>query len=674
MGSHLAGRDGRGEGPAAAILRQVVPVAVALWFLWIMRGQLGAIDAGAVIAVLRGIDAWAWCGAGLATWVSFRAVGRYDALVQRSMALPTRARAARRSGAAAIAVAQVVGLGLVSGAVVRWRLQPALGLRGAFGVTVRVAVSFLSAWAVLTLAALALLPLPAGFDARVPAGASAGLVLLAGLAWSMRDRLLPGLPFALRLLGQAAIDCGAAALAFWLLLPEDCAISLVAVVPVYLVALGASLLAGLPGGLGVFEVAVLTALPGVAPEELLATCLAFRAVYYALPGLWAAAVMVRGPLRARKSPCAAGAARAVTTLQRREDFIARAPRAEAGLLRQEGHDLVALRRCGWLTAPAGATLVALLDPTGGRHAVAGLLPELTRRARHAGQRPCLYKVGPATAAAARRAGWVVRPVAQELWLDPRAWTATGPGLSGLRRKLRKAAGSELTITAVLPGGRLPVAAMARVAAAWSARQGRERGLSMGRYTPGYAAFQRVFLASHQGRLVAFLTLHAGLAEWTVDLMRQEGGAPDGTMQALVAAAISAAADLGVPRLSLAGACLPQGGEGAVAALCRWVLTRDGAMGLRQFKEAFAPRHQTLYAAAPTPLALVLAMADLIWAIRHPAFPARVGSDFNGIHHLRDEDEIESLGAPWHIGSNARALRRATVAERHQDERPSFPSA
>lgn len=674
MGSHLAGGDGRDVGPAAAILRQVVPVAVALWFLWIMRGQLGAIDAGAVMAVLRGIDAWSWCGAALATWVSFRAVGRYDALVQRSMGLPMRARAARRSGAAAIAVAQVVGLGLFSGAAVRWRLQPGLGLRGAFGVTLRVAVSFLSAWVVLTLLALVLLPLPDGFDARLPAGAGAGLVLLAAFGWSMRDRLLPGLPFGLRLLAQAAVDTGAAALAFWLLLPGDCAISLAAIVPVYLVALGASLMAGLPGGLGVFEVAVLTALPGVAPADLLATCLAFRVVYYALPGLWAAVVMVRGPLRAKMPPCDAGAGGAATTLRRCEDFIACAPRAEAGLLRQEGHALVTQGRCGWLTAPAGATLVALLDPVGGVQAATGLLPVLARRAGQTGRRPCLYKIGPRTAVAVRRAGWAVRPVAQDLWLDPRVWTAGAPGLSGLRRKLRKAAGSDLTITPVLPGGRLPLAAMARVAAAWSARQGCERGLSMGRFAPGYVARQRVFLASRQGRLVAFLTLHAGTSEWTVDLMRQEGGAPDGTMQALVAAAIAAAGDLGVARLSLAGACLPAAGAGAVAALGRWVLARDGALGLRQFKEAFAPRHRTLYVAAPSPLALVLALPDLAWAIRHPAPLARAGSDFNAIHDLRDEDEIESPGAAWHIGSNARALCRARVAERHPDERPAFPPA
>ncbi|MCB1329671.1 MAG: hypothetical protein KDK28_09575, partial [Maritimibacter sp.] len=62
------------------------------------------------------------------------------------------------TGAAAIAVAQTIGMGTLTGALVRWRLLPGLGLAGALRLSVAVSLSFLAAWAVLTALALVALP------------------------------------------------------------------------------------------------------------------------------------------------------------------------------------------------------------------------------------------------------------------------------------------------------------------------------------------------------------------------------------------------------------------------------------------------------------------------------------------------------------------------------------
>lgn len=141
---------------------------------------------------------------------------------------------------------------------------------------------------------------------------------------------------------------------------------------------------------------------------------------------------------------------------------------------------------------------------------------------------------------------------------------------------------------------------------------------MGRFCPDYVLGQRVYLAHVSGRLVGFASFHAGLREWTLDLVRHSDGAPDGTMQALVMAALRDAAALNVPRLSLAA--VPEGAfADAAACLPRSVVrlsAADGA-GLMQFKRGFDPHWHQLYLCAPNRLLAGLAAVEIARAIRHP---------------------------------------------------------
>ncbi|MCV2864165.1 phosphatidylglycerol lysyltransferase domain-containing protein [Albidovulum sediminicola] len=649
-----------------ALPRQAAIAALGSLGLWLLLSRIGDIDTAAIVATFRGTPWHAWLAAVLLTTVSFRAVGRYDALVQAEMGLPTTARAARRAGAAAIAAAQVLGFGLVSGAIVRWRLLPRLGLATATRVTLAVAVSFLSAGAVLLLVSLAFLPTAPGVPGWAAPLAGAGLAALTAGLWVGRRRFLPLLPFAARLLALTAVDTLSAALALWLLLPPGIEVSFSAFVAVYLLALGAALLAGLPGGLGAFETVLLNAFPGAEAAEIFAAILAFRAVYYALPAVWAGAILWRGPRGAtRVSSLGPRAARRI---------LRRAPWAEAGLAHQPGHAILPLRGAasGWVTARAGSTLVAIGDPLGRSEGVEPL-GALVRRARERALRPCLYKVGARTAVSARRAGWAVLPVAEELWLDPRRWTQAGHGLARLRRKLRRAEAAGVAFRHCAPGDPLPFGQMARVALDWAACHGGERGFSMGRFDARYLRHQRVILATRGARLVAFASFHVGAQEWTLDLMRHEASAPDGTMQALVAAGIAAAREAGIPRLSLAA--VPARGSGALP--LRWLQDRVArrADGLRQFKAAFAPRSEPLYIAVAHPGALLPAVADLAWAIRfpRPLPPVRASGRMHGIQDLRDHDEFATRAPSWHIGGKP-AVIAAAARERHPDERSPLPPA
>jgi phosphatidylglycerol lysyltransferase len=98
--------------------------------------------------------------------------------------------------------------------------------------------------------------------------------------WALRA---PGpaiaLPQLLLSVGDLSLSCGV----LWSLLPASAHIGFVPFLGVYAAAVVAGIISHVPGGLGVFEAVVLLTLPGVAPDALLGSLLAYRAIYYLVP-------------------------------------------------------------------------------------------------------------------------------------------------------------------------------------------------------------------------------------------------------------------------------------------------------------------------------------------------------------------------------------------------------
>ena len=592
--------------PWRGALRHLLPLALMVLFVLALRERAAALDLAAVGAALAAVSALQWLGSVAATAISFAALAQYDVLIHRQLATAVPEPQARRAGAAAIALSQTLGFGLVTGALVRWRMLPGTSLGQATRITALVALAFLAGWAVVTAAVVAVLPM-------VPGARWMALAVLAGLAalvavgiW--RPQRWPPLALAARIVALAALDTAAAAVALWVLLPSGIEAG-PALLPAFLLAVGAGLISGTPGGVGAFELALLALLPAQPAEPLLAAVLAWRAVYYALPAALGVLAMARAPKAHGQR---------VLPLVRRGGPVPEAPRAEVGLLAQGEHGLLLSPdgSPGWLLAETGQTVTALLDPLTPERLGGGMLAEVRAQAAQRGRIACLYKITARTAAQARAAGWAVLPVAQESVIDTARFALAGPAHAGLRRKLRHAAKAGVRVSSVPPGGALPGAQMAALSAAWVTARGGERGFSMGRYTPGYVAGQHCLLAWQDGRLVAFASFHAGRGEWTLDLMRSGTALPGGTMQALIAEAIAQAAAAGVPRLSLAAVPLDLAQLRGLPALV-WRLMGHKPCGLAQFKAGFAPRWQVLYIAAPSRLGLALAAADIARAIRHP---------------------------------------------------------
>lgn len=638
-------------GLGRLVLRQGLPILGVLALLPLLAGWLQGLNISAGWAALSALPGNRWVGALCLTMVSFWALGRYDQAIHRWLATGQNEEAVQGAGITAIAVSQSTGFGLVIGALLRWRMLPGLGLARALGVTAAVAMSFLAGWGLFT--SLCLLLLPSAFpyaEALGLAGLALGGFIVALCLWPphwpglTRLPRLPSIWLALRIAGFATLDCAAAALAFWLLLPPGTGLAFAALLPAFLLALGAGIIGGTPGGAGPFEAALFLLLAQVDATALSCAILGFRLVYYALPaglGLMAAAA---GPMRSLATLRQERRGRAShRPIFRRAGVppspdlawhLATARRAEAGLIRQGELGWLEAPGAGggWAAGPTGSALVAIGAPFGPwgkrRHWLAALRAE----ARARGLAPVIYKAGTRLAASARRAGFCLLPVAEEAVLDPMRFSLDSPDHRQLRRKIRQAekAGLQITCERGNPDPET-LAELAGVSAAWEAGRGGARGFSMGRFCPIYLGHQVRFVARAEGRILGFASFHVSTREWVLDLMRTlpggshgGAGAPDGTMHALVHSAIHEAANRGCLRFSLAAVPLRAvagAGEPREPALFSSLRARldeaSGGAGLRQFKACFAPRWERLYLAAPNRLALAFAAIDIARRIARP---------------------------------------------------------
>ncbi|MGR3463921.1 phosphatidylglycerol lysyltransferase domain-containing protein [Limimaricola sp.] len=580
-------------------LRLLPIVALGLGALLLAR-RLDTVDLSAVWPALAALPPAQWIGALLCTGLSLWALGQYDVVLHRAMGTGVAPARARAAGMRAMAIAQTVGFGSLTGAMVRWRSLPECDLWLVTRLSVWVSVSFMAALAALSGLALLLL------EGRT---ALAAVLALALIALAPRLPRLPGLPQMRagtlpRLIGWTAIDTCAAGAVIWLLLPQGVEVPVSAVVFAYLVALGAGLVSQSPGGVGAFELCLLALLPQVPEADLVAAMLGYRLVYHAIPALLALLALIRpvAPAGRPELLLANGAAR--------HRALARAPQAEWGLARQ-GASILMSRDLdnGWLVRRAGGTLAAIGQPLGRPE-----LGTLRAHARRLGLNVALYKCGPRLAARARRDGWAVERIATEAVIAPSTWSLGRPACRSLRRKLKSAAKSG--VRTEIATGPLPLSEMERVHECWAARCCGERGFSMGRFCPELLRQQAVILAWQGDRLIGFASFHRGGGEWTLDLMRQSRDAPDGMMMAAIVTAIDSARAAGAVRLSLAA--LPEI-PGWVPGFARnWIAARPGGAGLEQFKRAFGPELEPLYAAAPRRASLARAVLEIARAVHAPA--------------------------------------------------------
>ena len=604
-----------------------MPLALLLVFVWLVAQNAGDLDFGAVLQAVSAIRAPQWLTALAATAISFWAVGRMDAVVHRLLDTGFCNNTARISGITAVATAQVAGFGLLTGTLARWRVLPDTSLWKAAQITGAVSASFMIALgALVAMAVLIVRPDIPGSGVIAAFGLISLIILLAACLWRpccLMGVKIPPLRGQFSIFGFVLLDTAAAALTLYVLIPEPYLPPPMLFYTIFLIALGAGLLGATPGGVGPFELLFLACLPNLPDAPILAAIMGYRIVYFALPALFAAGVLIAGPTMIFPQKPETNGPRLVGSKGRFDLPIARqalsfnASRAEAGLLRQGEFDLLldAQDAAVSLVAPTGQCLIMLADPITDKQTPRTILNALEHVAESRMLTPGLYKCGPRMAAAARNAGWCVRKIAIEARVSPATFDISSRKCRRLRQQVRKAKAAEVCVSEA--GAILPLDEMRDVATDWAHQRRGARGFSMGLFDEPYVAGQRVYLARQHTRLIGFITLHEAWCERSLDLMCQTSDAPEGTMQYLIAHAIQSAASDGCPNFSLAAVPRVSEHQPFHAVLAPLLDRLTGARGLFVFKSKFAPVWKPLYLAAPGKMGLALASIDLVDRITRP---------------------------------------------------------
>lgn len=283
-------------------LRIVLTLAVAAVAGWLLYRELRTYSLREILDGLAAIPAQSIAVAVGLTVVNYAILVGYDWLAVRSIRHPLPLRKIALASFCGHAVSYNFGA-LLGGGSVRYRLYAAWGL-SAVEIVQLLAMLGITFWVgAFALAGVVLLvappPIPADlhlpFENARPVGAVCLAVAAGYLGLSALRRRpitvrghtlsLPTLQISTLQLVIAAVDLVVAAAVLYTLLPDALGIGFAAFCGVYLLAVVTVLITHVPGGLGVFEVVVLSLLPG--EEQVMASLLVFRVIYLLLPLLLA---------------------------------------------------------------------------------------------------------------------------------------------------------------------------------------------------------------------------------------------------------------------------------------------------------------------------------------------------------------------------------------------------
>lgn len=291
--------------PILISLRRALPVITGIFLfslgVYALLHLIHSVDPTAVMAQIRGADRGAVVLAVTATALAYAALVGYDALALHFIGKPLPGRVVALGGFLGYAFGNTIGISILSGGAVRYRIYSAYGLNAfeVAAVSAYIAMALGTGLCLTGLAGLAVYPLLISeivrFDPWIVQVASVSVLvaivaLILTLSISKRrlrlGRFELGLPGPRSLGAQLVItvlDVVAAAYTLWVLMPQGTP-DLGPFVAIYAIAMMTGVLTHVPGGIGVFETVVIGALPpGVPVSEAAAALVLFRIIYYLLP-------------------------------------------------------------------------------------------------------------------------------------------------------------------------------------------------------------------------------------------------------------------------------------------------------------------------------------------------------------------------------------------------------
>ncbi|MDM9625913.1 bifunctional lysylphosphatidylglycerol flippase/synthetase MprF [Rhizobium sp. S152] len=184
----------------------------------------------------------------------------------------------------------------------------------------------------------------------------------------------------------------------------------------------------------------------------------------------------------------------------------------------------------------GRSWIALFDPIGERSAIPELVWRFVETARAAGCRAVFYQISPALLSHCADAGLRAFKLGELAVSDLTAFEMKGGKWANLRQTASRAQRDGLSFEVIKPEDVPDVMdELAAVSNAWLAdHNAKEKGFSLGAFTPEYILAQPVGILKLEGKIVAFanILITGAKDEGTIDLMRFSPDAPKGSMDFL----------------------------------------------------------------------------------------------------------------------------------------------
>jgi uncharacterized membrane protein YbhN (UPF0104 family) len=268
----------------------------------VLYDMLHDLDVQELIDALKATDPGDVIFASLCVAAGYFTLTFYDLFALRTIGrrdIPYRVAAL--AGFTSYSIGHNVGASVFTGGAVRYRIYSAYGL-DAVEVAKICFIAGLTFWlGNATVLGLGILIAPQAASAidQLPPGFNRALaivvltILAAYVAWVWRGNRvigrgpwevkLPDGPLTLLQIGIGIVDLGCCALAMYLLVPDEPHIGFVSLAVIFVSATLLGFASHSPGGLGVFDAAMLVALYQFDKEQLLAGLLLFRLLYYIVP-------------------------------------------------------------------------------------------------------------------------------------------------------------------------------------------------------------------------------------------------------------------------------------------------------------------------------------------------------------------------------------------------------
>jgi uncharacterized membrane protein YbhN (UPF0104 family) len=283
-------------------LPALLGVALLIGAIYVVQKEFRSLKMSEIKESLSEIPISALVMAFLWTILSYGVLTFYDRLGTIYAGHKVRYRRVAFASFCAYALSHNLGFAAVSGAAVRYRLYSHWGLTPVQIAKVVAFCSLTFGLGGLVLGGVILFTEPRAlpfFGSRLPLwafwiigaamlGVVGGYVVVSRVAGSVTFRgntfSLPSWRMAIVQVALASVDVAITSAIFYALLPNVPGLTFTRFLACYLASYSAGLLANLPGGIGVFDTAMLMGLaPYLAPPQIVGAILVFRLCYYIIP-------------------------------------------------------------------------------------------------------------------------------------------------------------------------------------------------------------------------------------------------------------------------------------------------------------------------------------------------------------------------------------------------------